>query len=606
MALEVRCSMIPAELQRLLQACKDEPDDDSPRLVLADWLEEHGQGERSEFVRLQIRLARQEILAGDEAAAHARLHELYLRHAGEWLGGLHDWPGRCAFRRGLIEVHAGLKALRAQPPQSVAPDAAPWLESLVLEYGGQRAIDDLLGLDALACFSALDVSDVRLKPQWLARLANSPRVAHLRRLRLIVAGSPKAAGGALARSPHLTGLRCLDFVEGIGDSGLEVLVRSPVVRNLSTLALRFHGTQKSIGALAQAVAGPRLTRIVWDYVRTGPALRDLVCSPVLDEIEDLQLDHGDVTVAGVCALAARSDWPRLRRLSLACSPLGREGFEALAGINFRALRSLRLTHTRAQTSGLEALLSAPWVAGLERLELADTTLAEGGAEAIARAPSLANLRHLSFYAGGIAPDGIRALASTPHLSQLHTLDLGSNVLGDVGLAALADTIGLPLLSALLLHARGVTGEGLARLARSSLAARLRRFDLQSSTSLDGKNLQALVSSRLAALQDLRLDSIPVGEDGARALADAPFTGLVRLGLTNTRLGDAGIRALLGTHGFPALVFLSLTGAGVGEEGKTILARWPRCSRACVRGVFAHRDPPELRQRAWSVIGSEGR
>ena len=42
----------------LLQAVLANPDDDATRLVYADWLEEHGQGEadraRSDFIRLQI------------------------------------------------------------------------------------------------------------------------------------------------------------------------------------------------------------------------------------------------------------------------------------------------------------------------------------------------------------------------------------------------------------------------------------------------------------------------------------------------------------------------------------------------------------------------
>jgi uncharacterized protein (TIGR02996 family) len=46
------------ELTALLEACKDAPDEDAPRLVLADWLEEHG-GEadraRAAFIRLQLR-----------------------------------------------------------------------------------------------------------------------------------------------------------------------------------------------------------------------------------------------------------------------------------------------------------------------------------------------------------------------------------------------------------------------------------------------------------------------------------------------------------------------------------------------------------------------
>ena len=34
-----------------LQAILDAPDDDTPRLVYADWLEEHGQPDRAEFIR---------------------------------------------------------------------------------------------------------------------------------------------------------------------------------------------------------------------------------------------------------------------------------------------------------------------------------------------------------------------------------------------------------------------------------------------------------------------------------------------------------------------------------------------------------------------------
>ena len=41
-----------------LQAIIDVPEDDLPRLVYADWLEEHGQAERAELIRVQVQLAR--------------------------------------------------------------------------------------------------------------------------------------------------------------------------------------------------------------------------------------------------------------------------------------------------------------------------------------------------------------------------------------------------------------------------------------------------------------------------------------------------------------------------------------------------------------------
>ena len=41
-----------------LETIQDDLDDDTARLVFADWLEEHGQSERAEFIRVQTELAR--------------------------------------------------------------------------------------------------------------------------------------------------------------------------------------------------------------------------------------------------------------------------------------------------------------------------------------------------------------------------------------------------------------------------------------------------------------------------------------------------------------------------------------------------------------------
>jgi uncharacterized protein (TIGR02996 family) len=41
-----------------LEAIADNPDDDTPRLVYADWLDDHGDAHRAEFIRVQCELAR--------------------------------------------------------------------------------------------------------------------------------------------------------------------------------------------------------------------------------------------------------------------------------------------------------------------------------------------------------------------------------------------------------------------------------------------------------------------------------------------------------------------------------------------------------------------
>jgi len=40
----------------LVEAILGAPTDDAPRLVYADWLDEHGESEHAEFIRLQCRI----------------------------------------------------------------------------------------------------------------------------------------------------------------------------------------------------------------------------------------------------------------------------------------------------------------------------------------------------------------------------------------------------------------------------------------------------------------------------------------------------------------------------------------------------------------------
>ena len=60
----------------------EHPDDDAPRLVYADWLEDHGDPERAEFIRTQCELEpirdRYEIARAPEL--HSREEELLRKH----------------------------------------------------------------------------------------------------------------------------------------------------------------------------------------------------------------------------------------------------------------------------------------------------------------------------------------------------------------------------------------------------------------------------------------------------------------------------------------------------------------------------------------------
>jgi len=73
--------------ERFLQAIIENPDDDAPRLVYADWLEERGDP-RGEFIRVQCQLAR---LPDNDSARPAfvqREHDLLAAHEEQWVAPL--------------------------------------------------------------------------------------------------------------------------------------------------------------------------------------------------------------------------------------------------------------------------------------------------------------------------------------------------------------------------------------------------------------------------------------------------------------------------------------------------------------------------------------
>jgi uncharacterized protein (TIGR02996 family) len=86
-----------------LHAIRAEPEEDAPRLVFADWLEEHGRQARAEFIRAQCAVAR--LSEGDphREALRQRAWELLQRHRAAWVRPCRGWVRRGTFRRGFIE-----------------------------------------------------------------------------------------------------------------------------------------------------------------------------------------------------------------------------------------------------------------------------------------------------------------------------------------------------------------------------------------------------------------------------------------------------------------------------------------------------------------------
>jgi uncharacterized protein (TIGR02996 family) len=85
-----------------LQIILENPDDDAPRLIYADWLEERGDP-RGEFIRVQCELARLPQRHPGRAALEAREAQLLAEHENAWLQALRPWVTSWRFQRGFVE-----------------------------------------------------------------------------------------------------------------------------------------------------------------------------------------------------------------------------------------------------------------------------------------------------------------------------------------------------------------------------------------------------------------------------------------------------------------------------------------------------------------------
>src|SRR4051794_18122377 len=97
----------------LLQAISADPEDDAPRLVYADWLEEHADDldltridkasrlDQAEFIRLQCRLAALPEYDPGRLDFVVREQELLEAHGFTWRQELPEWARAldCKFRR---------------------------------------------------------------------------------------------------------------------------------------------------------------------------------------------------------------------------------------------------------------------------------------------------------------------------------------------------------------------------------------------------------------------------------------------------------------------------------------------------------------------------
>jgi uncharacterized protein (TIGR02996 family) len=426
--------------EAFLRSIIEAPDDDTSRLAYADWLEENGDPDRAEFIRVQCRIA---VLDEDEPGRRElqrREYELLADHWGEWAGPLVGRVRRWQFRRGFVEqvkMEAGQFLREAKWLLDLAP-----IQELRVTSPRLEDLQALLASEHVRRITRLDLSNAHLGDAGMSLLAESSNLAGL--TSLSVGGNDIGADGllALAASPHLKSLRSLDVLGNelprqafgsfaaacrlpleslnwdgeIGPAGIRDLSASPLAGRLKALDLR------------RAGLGPE-------------GLRLLAESPAFGRLEELSISNDECSASGEAALAGAPLLRRLASLGLIAVALGDEGAAELArAAQAPSLRRLELGNIGQQDwnamgnnkigpDGAQALAGSSLCDSLTRLGLCVNPIGDRGAQAVANSPRLGNLRRLDLWTCGITPTGADALLASPHLDRLTCLHLELNQIG---------------------------------------------------------------------------------------------------------------------------------------------------------------------------------
>ncbi|MCI0461160.1 MAG: TIGR02996 domain-containing protein [Gemmataceae bacterium] len=508
------------------------PDDEAPRRVYADWLEETDQPQRAEFIRLQCALAG--AAADDQRrwAWEARVRQLLRHHGKGWAGPVRRLVKRWHFRRGFVE---GV-TLTARDFLTHAADLfrlAPIRHVRLLDAA--RLLPALARSTHLVRVRGLDLSHQPIEPHGFRTLAGARHLKHLEALNL--------RGTGLCNS-----------------AGMELLADCPALERLTALDLSDH---RSVGSVDHA----RLTWPYWD--RTDARV--------------------SVQARAIKRLARA--FPRLTELHLGGYQvhLSRPALEALIDSLLGRLTSLDLglTHLggwwpgQHEWDGAQALVTSPNAANLRALRLGRMGLPDS----LANTPHLLNLTTLDLSGIWLGNDlnleddedegeeetreAIGLLAEAKSLPKLATLRLRACHITNRALQQLAEAT-LPALRCLHLDQNGFGFRGLQALARSKLLGQLRVLTLQGSgyssyperarkVRVGDRGARALARSKRAAnLITLDLGNHRIGDSGAEALASSPhLTNLAELHLWKNTIGPRGAAALLASESLTKLSSLDL-------------------------------------------------
>jgi uncharacterized protein (TIGR02996 family) len=466
------------------------PDEDTPRLVFADWLQEHGEEKRASLIRAKIDLHQRLNSDTDAAWVYRSLQALYLNP--EFLLEL-DWtstdPELTALCASYRTAHSNRSKLKGKL------DGVPRLKGTTFE-GDDRGFVSCLWvlqnnpflkhIDSI--FRATPITAIKfstLEPDDAAALLRSGHFARIRELSLQmvsrrtleVLGNHEDVAGirslrldrsdertselltALGTGKHWTGLRKLelegiDFYDETTPEQAAWLFRQPICAALRELSIQScYLTDPMLRAIA-SVNMPELRFLNLASNRIGGSgTRALAQSTGLPALRYLNLNYNQILQNTAVAEVINSPkLPNLTVLTLNGREIASPDPRMLAGPGRNpTLRVLQLDFGQLTTNSASALASCPALRGLWLLSFERPTpgIFDDAVKALTQAAGFDKLVILDLRGNRLKAGAARMIAAWPKAACLQWLGLSDNLLTVAGLAELADSPHLGKLKRLL-------------------------------------------------------------------------------------------------------------------------------------------------------------
>lgn len=432
--------MTPAspEMVALLAACRARPADDLPRLVLADWLDENGQPERAEFVRIQVEVSHPTADVARIRGLKKREADLLSEYEGEWAGGYQraseamkpalrpdrrgytgPLPPAYRFVRGMMRVGNAVEFAER-------PELRAWLRSPELHWLEQM---DFI-FTTIEWFVKADFPD-----ELHGRIGLTLRVGET------PPGDRREQFRRLAVSGNFTFVRAITVLGGAGEPALDQMTQADV-SNLVAVSVDGDEAQRAAGLVASspfsALSSLNLGRL------TEAGVRALCASPHLGNLTHLNLLASPIGDGGLVALCRSRLAESLRSVEFPNTGIGDVGVKALAASPlFGHMHGprLNLQMNRIGDVGLKAIAGSEHLLRFRELVLRENVVGDAGVEALAASPFAANLQFLDFWRNRITDRGAFALARSPHLNKVVDLSVKENAVTAAGAAALHERFG---------------------------------------------------------------------------------------------------------------------------------------------------------------------